>query len=146
MWMVKIYPLNNRWVISDDDPGSLIDSLMKAIASLPQLTNLNVETLTARIPLGLVANLSKLTIQYGDNENTPFFTSQVATVIANSPHLKKLDVTNWVLLPPLPTLRELFAKLTPQNHLPPNLVYGRYRGSSDASAFDAFNFVSLPGL
>jgi hypothetical protein len=112
----------NRCVIDEDVPRWLIDSLMQAVARLPRLTELQVETdgdYHPRIPFGLFANLSKLTVECDDTD-VPFFTSQVATAIANSPQLRSLRVS-YLYSPsndgPPPALSGLFAKLSTQNPL-----------------------------
>jgi hypothetical protein len=98
------------------------DEVLQAVARLPQLTELNVTALGvgyAHFPYGLFANLSILTVQCrsGRNESSSFFISQLATAIANSPQLKRLDVIRESHYGILPTLSHLFAKLSDKNPL-----------------------------
>jgi hypothetical protein len=114
---------NDRWLIADWEPAWLIDSLMRAVAELPQLAELAVETsnaFKAPLPLGYFSRLSKLTVACGRDEHVSYFVSQLATAIANSPQLTRLDVTYWGWSSsgvPLPTLSDLFAKLSAENPL-----------------------------
>jgi hypothetical protein len=64
------------------------------------------------VPYGLFANLSILIVQCGQNEDISFFVSQLATAIANSPQLICLNVSCESHYGTLPTLSDLFAKLS----------------------------------
>jgi hypothetical protein len=117
---VMALTLIDRWSIYDYEPDRLVNSLMHAVAGLPQLTDLDILVNKARIPLDIFANLSKLSIGRRCNEHLPSFISQMATVISNSPHLRSLEVTFLGLSSyggPVPTLSSLFAKLSPENSL-----------------------------
>jgi hypothetical protein len=95
---------------------------MQAVACLPKLTELDVQSWSSHkphIPFGPFANLSKISVMFDSHEDA-FFISQMATVIANSPQLRSLSVnclsvTDGVHLP---TLGELFANLSSENPLP----------------------------
>jgi hypothetical protein len=96
---------------------------MQAVACLPELTELDVLSWSshgARILFGLFVNLSKLSVAWFPHKDALFFISQMATAIANSPHLRSLSVTCYGLSNGvhLPTLGELFAKLSSENPLP----------------------------
>jgi hypothetical protein len=86
------------------------------------LTELDVKTTeflnasAARIPLSLFSNLSKLSVGW-DPEDASFFISETATVIANSPHLKSLEVSYYGDGVPRPTLSDIFAKTPTENPL-----------------------------
>jgi hypothetical protein len=113
----------DRWGIADWDPVWLVNSLLRAVADLPKLTELAVETSNAfnvRLPLGYFSNLTKLTVACGRSEYVSYFISQLAAAIANSPKLIWLDVTYWGLSNygvPLPTLSDLFAELSAEHPL-----------------------------
>jgi Leucine-rich repeat (LRR) protein len=105
------------------DPVWLVNSLLQAVARLPKLTELAVQTTyrcNIRVPLGSFSNLSKLSVSYSRNDISLFNISQVAVAIANSPQLRCLDVHYWGWSSPTsppPTLSDLFAKLSPENPL-----------------------------
>jgi hypothetical protein len=84
------------------------------------LTELDVQTwegiLQARIPLSLFSNLSKLKVDCSPDD-VPFFISEMATVIANSPQLKSLDVSYLRNSSNLPTLSELFMETSTDDPL-----------------------------
>jgi hypothetical protein len=109
-----------RWVISGDDPAWLVESVMQAVACLPNLTELDVwASYTCRappIPLGVFGNLSKLSVKWDSYDDV--LISQIATVIANSPHLKSLSVDNQVYQSDDAfALCKLFEKLSVKNPL-----------------------------
>jgi hypothetical protein len=113
----------NSLGIFNNEPGWLVESLMQAVARLPKLNELDVQILYAykyHMPFGLFANLSKLSVTCHPRKDVPFFISQMATVIANSPQLRSLSVACRGLTGSvrLPTLGELFAKLSSENPLP----------------------------
>jgi hypothetical protein len=92
---------------------------MQAVARLPQLTELDItlHECNVRIPLGLFSNLSKLSVSYNEFDLLlPFFISQMATVIMNSPQLRFLHVSQ-TSNEELPTLSDLFANVSMGNPL-----------------------------
>jgi hypothetical protein len=91
---------------------------MQDVARLPQLTELLLwisDAYETFVPLGLFSNLSKLSVEWDVNKDRSSFISEMATVIANSPRLRFLDVTYGRDAPNL-TLSDLFAEL-PSNSL-----------------------------
>jgi hypothetical protein len=110
------------WILSNNDPDWLINSLTQTVARLPHLTELDVQSSEifnaseARIPLGLFSNLSKLSVGW-DPEDASIFISEMSTVIANSPNLKRLEVSYYGGGVPPPTLSDLFAKTPTENPL-----------------------------
>jgi hypothetical protein len=117
--------LISRWLMDDNEPVWLINSLIQTVSRLPQLTELAVFSpylSNIRIPLGVFSDLSKLCVELSEtNEVGLFNIYQIAIAIANSPRLRTLDVTHVTPLSDnvvtLPTLGDLFANLTAKNPL-----------------------------
>jgi hypothetical protein len=136
---------NISWAVSDWEPSWLIHALTRAVADLPHLSEVTVETSNAfrtPIPLGLFSNLSKLTVAWGREEGLSYFVQQLATVIANSPCLKVLDVTYCGLSSSgvaLPTLSELFMGLSPEDPLHLECLHIRFMDAT-------IDQVTLPHL
>jgi hypothetical protein len=112
-------------IISDDDPEWLINTLVQTVSLLPHLTKLDFRTSDAidyepRFPFGIFVNLSELSVECGHHQHVSFFVPEMATAIANSPQLKRLEVYYTGFPPegdPLPTLCDLFAKISTKNPL-----------------------------
>jgi hypothetical protein len=81
--------------MSNHDLGWLVNSLIQAVSRLPHLTEIDIMTVdcTTRVPLGLFANLSKLSFWRCSHEDTAFLIPQMASAIANNPQLKGHHVT-----------------------------------------------------
>jgi hypothetical protein len=121
---------------------------MQAVACLPKLTELDIQARAykSHILFGLFANLSKLSVTCEAHADVPFLISQMATAIANSPHLRSLRV----ICPngfPLPTLDGLFAKLSSENPLPLEHLHIGYMDATvdpetlpHLTRLDSFNF------
>jgi hypothetical protein len=92
---------------------------MQAIACLPRLTEVSIDFFDyeGRIPVGVFSNLSKLSVSCSRNNHISFFVAQTATAIANSPHLRSLDVHCPSHSGPRPTLSDLFANVSISNPL-----------------------------
>jgi Leucine-rich repeat (LRR) protein len=91
---------------------------MGTAARLPKLTELDVSWFERKaiIPVGLFSNLSKLSVSCSEFEHFSFV-SQMAIVIANSPHLRFLEVSTNNPNEVPPTLSDLFAKVSTKNSL-----------------------------
>jgi hypothetical protein len=127
-------------LVVDRDPDWLINSVSQAVAQLPQLTNLTFRASYhgALPPLELFFNLSKLSLEGGWKNNRSSFISQMATVISNNPRLRCLNITNLDYAQ-LPTLSELFAKLSEKN---PLCIEQLHTSGIDATVYE----VTLPHL
>jgi hypothetical protein len=104
-----------------NDNGSrwLLDSLTQAAIRLPQLTEVVVEPRglwQTRVPFGLFANLSNLSVTCHSYENVQFNISQTVTAITNSPQLRSLSV-NISGLFLVPISGSIFARLPADNPL-----------------------------
>jgi hypothetical protein len=90
---------------------------MHAVARLPQLTELDVSwgQCYVCIPVSLFLNLSKLSVSCGWGANISFI-PQMATAIANSPHLRSLHARYFDYMARA-TLSDLFAEVSTKNPL-----------------------------